>query len=73
MNPQDISSISSGGKTESRTFVTLRSIYDAAYWAEHFGCTDAELREAVQTVGPAVIKVLKYLSRAKLPGGTNAH
>ena len=41
--------------------VNLSEDWEVKYWCKEFGCTEAQLREAVRAVGKSVAAVRKYL------------
>ena len=49
-----------------RSRINVNEAYEVAYWAKEFGCTDAQLRDAVKAVGPMVDEVRQYLGRQNL-------
>ena len=44
--------------------IELRHDLDAAYWCRLFAVSPAELRSAVQRVGPQAVAVRRYFARA---------
>ena len=49
-----------------RSRINVNEAYEVAYWTKEFGCTDAQLRDAVKAVGPMVDEVRQYLGRQNL-------
>ena len=45
--------------------VNVSEPWECGYWYRHFGCTEDELRAAVETVGPLVDKVREHLENKK--------
>ena len=55
----------SDDKTEvvfDRNFISLSERYEIRDWTNSLGVTEAELREAVEAVGPSADKVREYLA-----------
>jgi hypothetical protein len=46
-----------------RRLINLEQDYEVRYWTKEFGCTEAELHEAVAAVGRTAEKVREYLMR----------
>ena len=49
-----------------RSRISVNEAYEVAYWTKEFGCTEAQLRDAVKAVGPMVDEVRQYLGRQNL-------
>ena len=47
---------------QDRSRISLSQDYEVRYWSERFGIDEAELRTAVEDVGPAVSDVEQYLA-----------
>ncbi len=47
-----------------RKLVSLEEDDEVLYWMQTLGCTEAELREAVETIGRSADEVRAYLSKA---------
>lgn len=47
-------------RPEDAAKVNLRQQWELAYWADHFDCTQAELKKAIQEVGPLVKDLEKH-------------
>ena len=45
--------------------INTQELDELAYWAKKFGCTPAQLREAVDAVGTMVKDVEQYLKHKK--------
>ena len=48
---------------QDRSRINLEESWEITYWTKKFGCTEAELRDAIQEVGNAADSVRKYLNR----------
>lgn len=64
-------------KDSANTATTVRRInvtemYEVRQWANQFGCTPQELKEAVRAVGNVADDVQKHLTPAKPAGGHRA-
>lgn len=44
-----------------RSLISTTERWEVEYWSKHFGCTPAELMDAVKKVGHSVEKVQKEL------------
>ena len=42
-------------------YVNLRSEPERRYWAKELGCSEAQLIDAVTTVGPLVVEVKRHI------------
>lgn len=49
----------------NRTHVNVHEPWELSFWYRHFGCTEDELRAAVEAVGPMVDKVREHLENKK--------
>jgi len=49
-----------------RSRINVNEAYEVAYWTKEFGCTEAQLRDAVKAVGPMVDEVRQYIGRQYL-------
>jgi hypothetical protein len=47
----------------SNTQIRLSEAWERAYWTEHLGCTEQQLRAALRAVGSSVDAVLAHLRR----------
>lgn len=45
--------------------VDLKQDWEIHLWTRHFGCTEQELRRAVESVGTSAVDVRAWLRRAK--------
>lgn len=45
--------------------IDIQELDQLAYWAKRFGCTPAQLREAVDAVGTMIKDVEQYLKHEK--------
>jgi hypothetical protein len=43
--------------------INVNEAYEVKYWSDKFGCSEEQLRQAVQAVGPMVNDVEKYLKK----------
>jgi Protein of unknown function (DUF3606) len=50
---------------QDRARVNINEKYEVEYWSKKFGCTPAELREAVHAVGVMAADVEAYLKKKK--------
>jgi hypothetical protein len=48
---------------QDRSRVNVNEDYEVRYWCKEFGCTEQQLKAAVQAVGVSADKVREYLSR----------
>ena len=46
--------------------INVNEAYELNYWSKKFGCSEAELKKAVQAVGPMVKDVEKYVKKFKV-------
>jgi len=46
-----------------RTKVNVNQRHELQYWSKELGCTEDELRAAVEAVGPSADKVREHLSK----------
>ena len=51
------------GTTQDRKLIALNEDYEVRDWCKSLGCTEEQLRAAVQAVGHSVDKVREYLKR----------
>jgi hypothetical protein len=49
---------------QDRSRINVNEDWERRYWTKELGVTEDELRRAVQTAGPAVEAVRKYLKAA---------
>jgi hypothetical protein len=49
---------------QDRSRVNTQQDYEVRYWAQEFGVTEQQLRDAVQRVGSSADKVREHLRRA---------
>ena len=49
--------------TQDRSRINVEQQHEVRYWSEKFGVTEAELRQAVQAVGPMADKVEQHFGR----------
>jgi hypothetical protein len=50
---------------EDASRVNIHQEHEVRYWCSKFGCTEAELREAVKAVGTSAAAVGEYLAKKK--------
>jgi hypothetical protein len=50
---------------EDDTRVNVNQEHEVRYWCTKYGCTEAELREAVKAVGTSAAAVGEYLKKKK--------
>ncbi|WP_038215428.1 MULTISPECIES: DUF3606 domain-containing protein [Xenophilus] len=48
-----------------RKLISLETPHEVRSWSESLGCSEAELREAVQAVGNSAEQVREHLARRK--------
>jgi len=48
---------------QDRARVNVKEDWEVRYWTKEFGCTEAKLKEAVDTVGVMADKVRTYLKK----------
>jgi hypothetical protein len=48
-----------------RNFISLDQEHEVRDWAKAFGCTEAQLREAVKAVGHSADDVRRYINNQK--------
>lgn len=46
-----------------RSRINVHESYELSYWCRELGCTESQLRQAVQAVGPMVANVRRHLGK----------
>ena len=52
-------------RPQEKNLVSLESPHDLEYWTYKLHCTEAELRDAVESVGNQPERILEYLRLAR--------
>jgi hypothetical protein len=47
---------------QDRSRINMSQEHEVRYWSQKFGCTEEELRHAVEAVGPTVAAIEKSLA-----------
>jgi len=63
-NPQ-LMTVQTNEQTADRLKINVRDAWELRWWCGHFGCTEAQLKAAIDAMGAIAGNVRKFLARGQ--------